>query len=106
MKLPKTRTMHCRHCKTHVEHKVSEAKRKGPGSAHPMSRGAKSRIRKRGSWRGQGNFGRFSRPPVNSRKMCGKKTSKKVDLRYTCNTCKKTSSQRKGYRARRVEFKQ
>lgn len=106
MKLPKTRKMFCKKCKKHTEHKVSEAKRKGPGSVHTMSYGSKSRVRARGYWKGQGNHGRYGRPAINSRKMYGKKTSKKMDLRFTCNDCKKTSSQRRGVRARKVEFKQ
>ncbi len=98
--------MFCRTCKKHTEHKISEAKRKGPGSSHPLSYGGKTRVRKRGQWRGQGNQGRYSRPPITSRKMYGKKTSKKMDLRFTCAVCKKASSQKRGVRARKVEFKQ
>ena len=38
--------------------------------------------------------------------IIGKKQSKKTDLRYQCGTCKKTSTQSGGIRAKKVEFKQ
>jgi len=31
--------------------------------------------------------------------------SKKTDLRYECKECKKTHMQKKGFRAKKVEFK-
>jgi len=105
MKLPKTVNRYCPHCKKHTEHKVALAKRKTPGSAHPMSYGSKKRARLRGSARGYGNLGRYSKPAISKWKMTGKKSSKKTDLRYTCNVCKKTHVQKKGFRAKKIEFK-
>lgn len=106
MKLPKEKNTYCRFCRKHTTQKISIAKRKTPGSVHTQSHGQKGRVRKRGRWRGVGNKGRFSRKPVGSRKMSGKKTSKKTDLRFTCKDCKKTSVQGKGKRTKKVEFKQ
>ena len=102
MKLPKAIKRYCAHCKKHTEHKVGQTKKKGPRS---MTYGSKVRARLRGRARGTGNMGRYSKPAISKFKMTGKKTSKKVDLRYTCKVCNKTSVQRKGFRARRVEFK-
>lgn len=69
-----------------------------------MTYGSKTRARARGAARGQGNLGRYSRPAINKRKMSGKKTSKNVDFRYTCVSCNKTSMQKTGYRAKKVEY--
>jgi len=70
-----------------------------------MSYGSKLRARRRGKARGKGNLGRYSKPAISKFKMTGKKASKKSDLRFTCKVCKKTHLQRKGFRARRLEFK-
>ncbi|HII65876.1 TPA: hypothetical protein HA295_03825, partial [Candidatus Woesearchaeota archaeon] len=38
-------------------------------------------------------------------KMTGKKATKKTDFRYECKNCKKEHAQKKGIRAKKVEFK-
>ena len=101
MKLPKTMKRLCKHCKTHTEHKVAQNKRK---TASPLSKGSKVRSRLRGSARGVGNLGRYSKPAVTKFKRTGAKNTKKTDLRYTCSVCKKISCQTSGIRAKRVEF--
>jgi len=101
MKLPKIMKRLCRKCKTHTEHKVSQNKRK---TARSMSLGSKYRARKRGLARGTGSLGRYSKPAVTKFKRAGAKNTKKTDLRYTCQTCKKASTQPSGKRAKRVEF--
>ena len=105
MKVTKVVMRRCPHCKKHTEHKVANAKRRTPGSSHPMSYGSKKRARLRGSARGHGNLGRYSKPAVSKFKMAGKKVSKKTDFRYTCSECKKAHTQRKGPRAKKIEFK-
>jgi large subunit ribosomal protein L44e len=105
MKVPKTVMRYCPHCKKHTEHKISAAKRKTPGSAHPMSHGSKVRARLRGYARGHGNLGRYSKPAISKWKRAGAKTSKKTDFRYTCKVCNKSHTQRKGFRAKKIEFK-
>ncbi|MFQ5474448.1 MAG: 50S ribosomal protein L44e [Candidatus Nanoarchaeia archaeon] len=93
----------CPKCKKHTEHKVSQAKRRTPGSAKPLGKWAKTRT---GFGSGTGNKGKYgSKPAIGSFKMTGKKTSKKVDIRYQCKACKKSHVQKKGFRAKRVEFK-
>jgi large subunit ribosomal protein L44e len=104
MKVPKSIKRHCPHCNKHTEHTVSQAKKKGVGSVHTQSRSSYTRLRSRGSWRGAGNQGRFSRPPVGSRKMSGKKLTKKTDFRYTCKSCSKQHTQSKGKRAKKIEI--
>ena len=104
MKIPKTKKRFCRHCKKHTEHSVSQAKSMGRSKTHPMSRGSKGRMRKRGLGRGYGNKGRLSKGAVSSWSMTGAKTSKKVDLRFKCKVCNKTSVQSQGFRVKRPEF--
>lgn len=103
VKLPKTVKKLCKHCKKHTEHKVSQAKRRGPNTATPGGKGAKWRTNFN---KGMGNLGRYgSKPAIKDFKMTGKKTSKKLDLRYTCSVCKKTSVPRNAYRAKKLELK-
>ncbi len=104
MKIPKVTKRHCKHCKKHTEQKVAEAKKKGRSTSNPLSRFGKRRLLDRGSNRGGGNQGKFSKPPIKNWRSTGKKLSKKTDLRYTCNTCKKTSVQGSGVRAKKVEL--
>ena len=102
MKLNKIRKRYCPYCKKHTEHTVTANKR---GSPRSMTYGSKVRAKRRGQARGKGNLGRYSKPAITKFKMTGKKASKKVDLRYTCKECKKTHVQKKGFRAKRLEFK-
>ena len=101
MKKPKTVKRLCPYCKKHTEHKVSQNKKKSPST---LSYGSKVRARGRGSARGTGNKGRYSKPAISKFKMTGKKITKKTDLRYECKECKKTHMQKKGIRAKRVEM--
>ena len=102
MKLPKITNRFCPYCKKHTQHKILTNKKKNPRS---MTYGSKLRARKRGSARGIGNMGRYSKPAITKFKMTGKKTSKKVDLRYECGICKKQHMKKKGFRSRKIEFK-
>ncbi len=102
MKLPKTKKRYCPYCKKHTTHKVMQSKKHAASS---MKYGSKYRARKRGSARGMGSMGRYSKPAMTKWKMTGKKQSKKTDLRYECSECKKSHAQTKGIRAKKVEFK-
>ncbi|MFC1768414.1 50S ribosomal protein L44e [Nanoarchaeota archaeon] len=102
MKLTKKGKRYCRHCKAHTEHKIAATKKKNPRS---LTYGSKVRAKRRGSARGQGNKGRYSKPAISKFKMTGKKSSKKTDLKYTCSKCNKSSIQKKGMRIKKVEFK-
>ncbi len=94
---------YCKICKKHTEQKITISKKKTKGSVHTHSYGSKVRTAHRGARRGYGNLGRYSKPPGGG-KMYGKKGSKKTDFRYNCKECKKSSVQRKGFRAKKVEF--
>lgn len=102
MKITKKIKCYCKHCKKHTDHTVSQAKKANRGS---LKKGALQRLEKRGSGTsGHGNHGKYSRKPISAWKRTGAKTSKKVDFRYKCSICKKTSVQNKGFRTKKVEF--
>ncbi len=101
MKIPKTVRRYCPYCKKHTIHKVLQTKKGKPRS---LSYGSKVRAKKRGQARGLGSLGRYSKPAVSKWKMTGKKHSKKTDLRYQCTVCKRSHTQSKGVRAKKVEF--
>ncbi|MBR9690243.1 50S ribosomal protein L44e [Candidatus Woesearchaeota archaeon] len=102
MKVPKQMKRYCPKCKAHTEQKVAQAKRRTPGSKHPLARSAKKRA---GFGKGYGNLGKLgSKPAIGKFKMTGAKTSKKTDFRYQCLVCKKTTVQSSGKRAKKVEF--
>ena len=101
MKKPKEIKRYCPYCKKHTTHKVAANKKKAASS---LTRGSKYRARLRGQARGVGNLGRYSKPAVTKFKRTGKKNTKKTDIRYECKDCKKMHMQRKGIRAKKVEF--
>ena len=103
MKLPNVTNRLCPYCRKHTQHRIFQNKRKNPSS---MTYGSKVRARRRGTARGIGNRGRYSKPAISQFKSTGKKQSKKTDLRYECKECKKIHMQKKGFRAKKIEFKQ
>lgn len=104
MKLPKITKRYCPYCRKHAEHKIIESKKRTRGTAHPLSRGSKKRFKARGRL-STGNKGKYSKPPIAKWRMTGKKQSKKCDLRYECQVCKKKHARAKGFRAKKIEFK-
>jgi large subunit ribosomal protein L44e len=92
MKMPNKFRTHCPFCRTHTVHTVERVKK---GKASSMTRITRQRKRQTGI----GNAGKFSKVPG------GDKPTKKVALRYRCNTCKK-AYQKKCFRAGKFEFKE
>ncbi len=97
MKIPIKVKRYCPFCRKHTEHKITTVSTGHKRGA--LKRGGKARIRKRGLWRGIGNKGRYSRPMTPKRKT---KTTKKTNLLYTCQECKKSKGQKKGKRAGKI----
>ena len=98
MKIPKTTNRYCPSCKKKTEHKIKIV---GTGGKRgTLTRGSKSRAKQRGLNRGIGNKGRWSRPAVTKHKR-KTKTTKKTNIMYTCNECKK-SKYRKSRRNKRA----
>jgi len=104
MKLPKTVLRYCKHCNKHTEHKVNLV-----SSAHPrgsLKRGSLHRAKKRGLGRGKGNLGKWgSKPPVTKFKRKTKST-KKTNVSFTCKERGKTTTQKKGVRAGKIQLEQ
>ncbi len=100
MKLPKQIKRYCKKCKKHTLHKLSAVKGKERGS---LKKGSIARAKKRGRGQGYGNKGKWgSKPAISQFKMTGAKTSKKTNLKFTCDICKKSSLQRKGIRMKKM----
>lgn len=103
MKLNKNIKKYCKFCKKYTDQVISVAKKKDRGS---LKKGALARLKKTGRGKtGYGNKGRHSRKAMSAWKMYGKKSSKKADLRYKCKVCNKTTVQKKGFRAKKLELK-
>jgi len=101
MKLPKKTKRFCPKCNAHTDHKidvVSTGHKRGT-----LTWGSLSRARKRGSNRGYGNQGRYSKKAVKSWKMKTKTTTRKV-LIYTCQKCKKSTLGKKSRRVSKLVF--
>lgn len=100
MKLPKTKRKYCKYCKKYTEHKILIVKGKERGS---LKHGSIARARKRGRGQGAGNKGRWGSKPSKPKRV-GAKISKKTNLKFTCQECKKTILQKAGIRTKKVIF--
>jgi len=96
MKIPKTTKRYCPYCRKKTEQKIKLVSTGAKRSA--LKRGSKARAKLRGLNRGIGNKGRYSKPAVTKFKRKSK-TTKKTNIMYTCQECKKSKYQKKGKRA-------
>jgi len=103
MKVPKLVKRYCPYCKKHTEHKITMVSSGGKRGA--LKRGGKSRIMKRGYWRGMGSHGKYSKPAIGKWKRKTKAT-KKSNFLYTCKVCGKGKGQKKGIRSSKITFKE
>ena len=100
MKIPKQLKRYCKHCNKTTLHKVFQVKGKDRGA---LKKGSIQRANKRGRGQGYGNKGKWgSKPAITKFKMTGAKTSKKTNLKFTCEVCKKSSLQSHGIRTKKV----
>jgi ribosomal protein L44E len=105
MKIPKVMKRYCPKCKVHTSQKVKNEKNRGKNKTNPMTQFSKTRMALRGLTTGRGNLGKMSRGALNSWKRFNKKHSKRTDLRYTCETCKKTNvSADRGIRSKKIQI--
>ncbi len=98
MKIPKTTNRYCPYCRKKTKQNiksVSTGAKRGT-----LTRGSKSRARRRGLSRGIGNKGKYSKPAVSKFKRKSK-TNKKTNIMYTCDECGK-SKYRQGRRNKRT----
>lgn len=94
MKYPKEVKILCKKCGKHTSHKVKQEKKRVRSSAHPKSQSQRRFKRK------LKGYGSFPRP---NPKGDGK-PAKKVDLRFKCSECNKSSIKGKGFRAKKFEL--
>ena len=100
MKLPKTTNRYCPSCKKKTEHKIKIV---GTGFKRgTLTRGSIARAKLRGLGVGIGNKGRWGSKPAITKNKRKSKTTKKTNLMYTCQECKKSKYQKKGQRASKV----
>ncbi|MBI2630290.1 50S ribosomal protein L44e [Candidatus Pacearchaeota archaeon] len=103
MKFPKKLKRYCPSCRKHTEHKISDV-----SSGHKrgtLKRGSPQRAKLRGKNRGYGNLGRYSKPPITRWKRKTKST-KKTNIMYTCQVCKKSHYQKKGRRTSKIQIEE
>jgi ribosomal protein L44E len=96
MKIPKVTKRFCPYCKKRTEQKiklVSTGNKRGT-----LTRGSINRAKLRGLGVGIGNKGRWGSKPANSKFKRKSKTTKKTNIMYTCQECKKSKYQKKGIR--------
>ncbi len=97
MKIPKTTNRYCPSCKKKTAHKIKFV---GTGFTRgTLTRGSKSRARLRGLGRGFGNLGKWGSKPAQAKHKRKTKTTKKTNILYTCQICKKSLYKKKGKRA-------
>lgn len=102
MKIPKNVRKYCKYCKNYTEMTVAQAKKRERSS---LKKGSLVRLAARSSGKsGFGNKGRYSRKAISQFKRTGAKSSKKVDLRFKCKTCNKTTVQNGGQRMKKPVF--
>ncbi len=99
MKIPKKTKRYCPYCNKVTEQKIKQVSSGTKGGS--MKRGSLQRAKLRGLNRGYGNQGRRSRPSVSKYKR-KTKTTKKIQLIYTCSECKKSKNAKKGIRASKL----
>jgi len=100
MKLPKISKHYCPKCKKHTDHKITQVK---SGSKRGSLKWGSIQRAEHRSVPGTGNKNRWGSKPSKP-KRTGAKTSKKTNTKYTCSVCKKSTIQKKGVRAKRVEL--
>jgi large subunit ribosomal protein L44e len=97
MKIPKKVNRYCPYCKKKTDQKVKMVSTGGKRGS--MKRGSLLRAKKRGLNRGIGNKGRWGSKPAVSKFKRKTKTTKKTNIMYTCQVCKKSKYQKKGIRS-------
>jgi len=102
MKIPKKIQRYCPFCRKKTEHKVTDVSSGAKRGA--MKRGSIPRAKKRGLGRGKGNLGKWGSKPAVTKYKRKTKSSKKTNLMYTCQECKKSHYQKKGKRTNKLQI--
>lgn len=100
MRIPKITKRYCPFCRKHTEQKVSQVSSGHKRSA--LKRGSIERARMRGRGRGFGNLGKWGSKPAITKWKRKTKATKKTNLLYTCQVCKKSCGQKRGRRSGKI----
>jgi large subunit ribosomal protein L44e len=101
MKKPKKIKRYCPYCKKHTEQKVvliSSGHKRGT-----LRWGSITRAKLRGKGRGFGNLGKWGSKKAVTKFKRTTKTTKKTNIMYTCQVCKKSKYQKKGLRTSKIQ---
>ena len=102
MKFPKKTKRFCPYCKKHTDQKIvllSSTARRGT-----LKRGSISRARLRGLGRGKGNLGKWGSKKAVTKFKRKTKTTKKTNIMFTCQICKKSKYLSKGIRTGKFQL--
>ena len=98
MIMPKKVKRYCPKCKAHTEHKVTKVK--GTRKRATLKKGQRRHERRAGV----SGYGGYPRPKPEHSKRWSVKMTKKVDLRYKCDKCGKSTARKEGFRIKKLEF--
>lgn len=99
MKIPKSTNRFCPYCKKKTKQKIKIV---GTGIKRgTLTRGSIPRAKTRGLGIGIGNKGKWGSKPAQAKHKRKTKTTKKTNIMYTCQECKK-SKYRQGRRNKRA----
>jgi ribosomal protein L44E len=100
MKIPKITNRYCPYCKKKTKQKIKSVSTGGKRGT--LTRGSISRAKKRGLGVGIGNKGKWGSKPAVTKFKRKSKTTKKTNIMYTCQECKKSKYQKKGKRTSKL----
>lgn len=92
----------CPKCNTHRVHKVSIVSTGAKRGT--MRKGSIQRANLRGTGIGHGNHGKWGSKPAVAKWKKKAKSTKKTNIKYTCQTCKKSTVNKKGIRTSRLKL--
>jgi large subunit ribosomal protein L44e len=95
MKMPRKISIYCSTCRKHTDHTVQRSRPRKRGELRKGQRRFRRKVKPTGKTRGARGY------PKSSQKR--EKPTKRPDLRYTCNVCKKSQT-RPGFRTKTLEF--
>jgi len=101
-KLPKTTKRYCPFCKKQTQQKIKQVSSGAKRSA--LKRGGIARAKLRNLGRGIGNKGKWGSKPAVTKFKRKTKTTKKPQIIYTCQECKKSKTQKKGKRISKLQI--
>lgn len=104
MKLPKKINRNCPFCKKKTEHKLSLVSTGGKRSS--LKRGSIQRAALRGRGVGMGNKGKWGSKPARGSWKRKTKSTKRLVVLYSCQSCKKSHPAKFGRRVGKIQFEE